>query len=256
MFGNVRRNTGDTTWANFNAKTGLFQIGPKADRQEFDALQNMYVRRVMITESPNYDDKTKMDKQVAISFRDEAGQQAVVKFSLGFLTVKALGLLNAADLSKPISLAGGAFAEGSEDKDLQTGEIKIRDKAQPFLVGYQGDVKLKAKFSDDPEFKVPKVDVLEVKNGRGDVISKVRDTSARDDFILAFANDLAAKITAAAPQQPAPDPTKKPAAAPAPDHSDVAAEEGASLSPADLGQADGGAEDESAWREDAPAPTA
>lgn len=251
MFGNVNRSNGETTWANFNAKTGLFQIGPKANRKEFEALQDVFVRRVMITENQNFDDKTKMDKVIAISFRDAAGGNAVAKFSLGQFAIKVLGLLNAADLSKPISLVGGSFAEGTEDKDLATGDIKIREKAQPFLVGYQGDTKLQAKFSDDPQFKIPKVDLIEVKHPTtGKILDTVRDTTARDEFILAFAPEIHAKVLAATTQQPAPDPSKKPA--PTPDRSDVPVEDGASLSPADIGQADGGADDEEAWRESAP----
>jgi hypothetical protein len=252
MFGNVRRNGGETTFANFNAKTGLFQIGNKANRQTFDALTDVYLRRIVIKENPNFDDKTKMDKQIGLSFRNAAGENALVTFSLTQFAVKALGLVNAADLTKPMSLAGGAFPKGSENKNLETGEITIREEDQPFLVGYQGDTKLKAKFSDDPEFKIPKVEVIEVKNGRGEVINKVRDTTNRDDFILAFATELAAKINVAAQQQPAPDPTKKPAAAPAPEPTDAAGEDAPGLNARDFAAEDGGEADENAWREDAP----
>lgn len=246
-FGSVRRNNGSTIWANFNAKTGLFQIGNKDNRVEHEALQNVLVRRVMIMENPNYDDKSVMDKLVAISARMEDGNDAVVKFSLTHFAVKVLGLLRSADLSQPIDLVGGSFAEGTIDKNQQTGEEKVREEAQPFLVGYQNGEKLKATFSDDPEFKIPKVEVIEVNNpSTGVLISKVKDPTLRNEFILNFAKEMAIKVEAAAKSHPniaPPSNTERPA----PDHTD--ADDESALSHADiLGEADAGASDADQFR--------
>jgi hypothetical protein len=245
MFGNKPRGNHETTWVNFNGKVGAFQIGSKKANtlESFNTMEDALVRRVMIRETPNYKDKTKMDKLISISFRSSEGKDAVVNFALSQFAVKVLGLINAADLSKPITLGTGVFAAGTEDKDLTTGETRIREEDQAFLVGYQNGEKLKAKFSDDPEFKIPKVDVIEVKHPvTGDPLDSVRDTRARDEFILTFAKEVNDKVAAVLKNQPAPKP-----ATPAPDAGDGVREEGPTLSPADF--ADGGEADEHAFAE-------
>jgi hypothetical protein len=262
MFGRVSKNNGESTYATFNAKSGLFVInhaqpdsaglfrkhiaegsGRVSYKEEHEAIQDVIVRRVMISQEPNYDDKSIMDNKIKISVRDQNGKDALVTFSMGQFAVKVLGLLRAADLSKPLSLIGGSFAVGSEKTDLATGAKTIREKAEPFLYGTQNGEKLKASFSADPEFRIPKVEKIEVKNGAGAVLQVVNDPSKRDAFTLELAAEVKAKVESASSKQPniAPAPVKAAVAGPSDDDAGES-----SLSVNDI-VGDGGAADEEAF---------
>lgn len=240
MFGRVSSGSGNTTFADFNAKTGLFTITHKqqnADgtlrehvsankkvsyKEEHEALLDVLVRRLMVREESDYNDPSKMNKKLWLSVRFQNGQDAIVKFSMGQFALKMLGLLNAADLTKPISLVGGAFAAGTEKTDLNTGEKTVRKDPEPFLYGAQDGVKLKAKFSDDADFKIPKVEKIEVKNPTtGIVLSTVNDPTKRDAFALELAAEMINKVSAATGTQPKINPATAPAPTPDADHTDV-----------------------------------
>jgi hypothetical protein len=262
MFGRVSKGSNNTTYAVFNSKTGLFTInhnqqnaensfrehtattGRVSYKEEHEALMDVMVRRVLIAEEPNFDDKSKMDKKIKVSVRSQDGNDALITFPMGQFAVKVLGLLRAADLTKPISLIGGAFEKGTKKTNLGTGEETIRDKAESFLYGVQDGVKLKASFSDDPAFRIPKVEKVEVKNAAGKVLSTVNDPTNRDTFTLALAEEVKAKVEAAAKGQPNIAPAAAKPAVP-----DASAEDHGLSSNDVLG--DGGAADEAAFA-DAP----
>lgn len=255
MFGRINGNQhNDTIWANYNGKKGLFTIDHKEQnseqsyrkhvtaggrtvfKEEFPDLISAFVRRVMVREEPSYDDKNKMEKKIAISFRSPEGKDAVVKFSMGSSALQVLGALNAADLTKPVTLKSFFFAAGEKAKDKDGNEV-IREKDEVRLVGYQGDEKLVNKYNDDPDVKVPKAEVIEVRNPTTQaVIQTVKDFTLQQNFTVDLANALAEKVKAASSSQPAPAPASAaaaPAAAAAREEA-VGATEDPSLNAADI----------------------
>lgn len=255
MFGNMSAGRGNSTFANFNAKTGLFTIDHNAQspdnayrehtttngrlvyKEEHEAMLDVLARKVTIREETDYNDKSKKVPKLWVHVRGQEGRDAIVKFTIGQFAVKILGLLNNADLSQPLTLRGVMFAKGTKKVDRDTGAESVREDNEVFLVGYQGGEKLAAKFSDDPNFRIPKVDIIEAKNGKGEVIGRVSDPTSRDEWCLKFAQEVAAKVEAALKAQPNIAPEK-----PASDLSKV--DDNDVLSPADLDMsADGGTSD-------------
>lgn len=258
MFGRVNRSSGDTTWVNFNGKTGLFTIDHNAQnaegtyrehktttgrtvfKEEYPDMISAYVRRVMIREEDSYNKPGEKEHKIAVSLRSPDGKDAVVKFGLGSSALQVLGAINAADLSKPITLKCYFFEKGSKGKDKEGNEV-VRDKDEVRLVGYQGDEKLKNEYGGD----IPKAEKIEVKNASGKVIDTAYDFSAQQEFTLALARAVDEKAKEAAKAHPAP---TAPSATPAP--AAVKDEHDPALSASDiLGTDDGGAADAAAFAE-------
>lgn len=255
MFGRVSQGNNNTTFANFNAKSGLFTIDHKEQnaeksyrehktdsgrtvfKEEHEALIEVNVRRILLKKEQDYNDKTKEVTKVWLSVRDQKGDDAVVKFSMGSFALKMLALVNAADLSQPITFRGGAFEAGTKKKDMITGAETVRENPEPFLIASQGGEKLKPVYNEDPAFKIPKVEKIEVKNPQtGAVLQTVSDPTNRDNYILELAGKVITKVDAARGSQPAP--------APAPAATGVQpTDDDAGIDPADI-LGDGGTSDE------------
>jgi hypothetical protein len=209
---------------------------------------------LLIKEQPSYEDKNKMEKKIMVSVRSGDGKDALVTFSMGSFAVKVLGLLRAADLTQPVSFVGGAFDVGTK-KTLADGTETVREQPEAFLYGVQNGEKLKATFSDDPNFKIPKVDKIDVKNPvTQEVIQTVSDPTARNNFALELAKEIIVKVDAAAKGQPSIAPAPATAPLPHPEQGDV---EGAQLTGNDLGltgmEEDGGTSDAEQFGSHAPA---
>lgn len=261
MFGRINGNAnGATTFVNYNGKTGLFTIdhnsqnaegtfrehqtttGRKVYKEEYPDMISAFVRRVLIKEEDVYQKPGEKEHKIWVSLRSPDGKDALVKFSMGSSALQVLGALNAADLSKPITLKSFFFAAGTKGRDPKTGEEVVRPKDDVRLVGYQGDQKLTNKYGEG-EVVIPKIEKIEVKHPTtGKVISTVNDFTAQHEFTLELARAVAAKAAGATGTQPAP---VAPQAQPAPA---ATLEEDSSLSASDiLGEEDAGASDAAAF---------
>lgn len=238
MLGQTTRGGSDdnTIWLQLNAKTGHFvhdlpridtgEKGPdgkpKFDypKESFTEIKDSRVARIRVTEKENIENPAKMDKIVNVSLVGADGTKAVVRATLNDLTMKMLGLLYAADLTKPLTLNLGAFEAGTEDRKKNPatgkydGEVRVRKTAEPWLTATQGGTKIRAKFTDDGSLP-PRVDNLQIPDplNPGHFLEKtMRDTRRRDAFIL----ELAAKVDVAAgnANKSTPAPTAAPAPAP------------------------------------------
>lgn len=260
MFGRINGNAnGATTFVNYNGKTGLFTIdhnsqnaegtlrehktttGRTVYKEEYPDMISAFVRRVLIREEDVYQKPGEKEHKISVSLRSPDGKDALVKFSMGSSALQVLGALNAADLTKPITLKSFFFAVGTKGKDKDGNEV-VRQKDEVRLVGYQGDQKLTNKYGEG-EVVIPKIEKIEVKHPTtGKVISTVNDFTAQHEFTLALARAVAAKAAGATGTQPAPvAPQSQPAPA-------ATAEEDTSLSASDiLGEEDAGASDAAAF---------
>lgn len=259
MFGRINGNSnGNTTWVNYNGKTGLFTIdhreqnaegsyrehltttGRKVYKEEYPDMISAFVRRVIVKEEEVYQQQGVFENKILVSLRSPDGKDAVVKFSMGSSALQVLGAINAADLTQPITLKSYVFPAGSKGKDKDGNEV-IRQKDEVRLVGYQGEQKLANKYGEG-EVQIPRVEKIEVTNPAGKVISTVNDFSAQHEFTLELARAVDAKVKAASGAQPAP---VAPQAQPAPA---ARLDEDTSLNVADiLGEEDGGAADANAF---------
>lgn len=259
MFGRINGNANHaTTFVNYNGKTGLFTIdhnsqneagtlrehltttGRKVYKEEYPDMISAFVRRVLIKEEDVYQKPGEKENKILVSLRSPDGKDAVIKFSMGSGALQVLGALNAADLTKPVTLKNFFFAAGTKGKDKEGNEV-VRQKDEVRLVGYQGDQKLTNKYGEG-EVQIPKIDKIEVKNPQGKVISTVNDFTAQHEFTLNLAREVNAKVIAASGNQPAP---VAPQAEPAPA---AKADEDTALSAQDiLGEEDGGLGDAAAF---------
>jgi hypothetical protein len=261
MFGRINGNANHaTTFVNYNGKTGLFTIdhnaqnaertlrehltstGRKVYKEEYPDMISAFVRRVLIKEEDVYQKPGEKEHKILVSLRSPDGKDAVVKFSMGSGALQVLGALNAADLTKPVTLKNFFFAAGTKGKDKEGNEV-IREKDEVRLVGYQGDQKLTNKYGEGENVVIPKGEKIEVKHPvTQKVISVVNDFSAQHEFTLNLAREVNAKAMAASGAQPAP---VAPQAEPAPA---AKADEDAALSATDiLGEDDGGVSDAAAF---------
>jgi hypothetical protein len=260
MFGRINGNAnGATTFVNYNGKTGLFTIdhnsqnaegsyrehktttGRTVFKEEYPDMISAFVRRVLIKEEDVYQKPGEKENKIWVSLRSPDGKDALVKFSMGSSALQVLGALNAADLSKPITLKSFFFAAGTKGKDKEGNEV-VRQKDDVRLVGYQGDQKLTNKYGEG-EVIIPKIEKIEVKHPTTQkVISTVNDFTAQHEFTLELARAVAAKAAAATGTQPAPV-APQAQAAPA-----ATVDEDSSLSASDiLGEDDAGASDAEAF---------
>lgn len=260
MFGRINGNAnGTTTWVNYNGKNGMFTIDHKAQnaegtlrehktttgrtvfKEEYPDVISAFVRRVMIKEEDVYQKPGEKENKILVSLRSPDGKDAVVKFSMGSSALQVLGAINAADLSKPITLKSYLFAAGTKGKDKDQNEV-IRQKDEVRLVGYQGDQKLTNKYGEG-EVVIPKIDKIEVKHPvSGKLLETVNDFTAQHDFTLALARAIDDKVKSAAGSHPAPvAPQSQPAPA-------AQQDDDQSLSASDiLGEDDGGLGDAAAF---------
>jgi hypothetical protein len=230
--------TGATIWATLNAKTGGFIIpGPKgedgkATKDRNEVLGPVFLARIFKQEQEKYQQPGVMETLVCASFRDAQGNQAVIKMTNTPLGLKLLGHLNAADLTKPVTMQAGAFEAGTEGyrKNPATGAYDVpykRTEDEAFITLTQkdaegNDVKIAAKYSDDANWAYPKAEPVLKADGTPVLVNgkPLKDHSKREAFMMAFADTLAAKVAEAVKVQP------KPGSTPsiAPDASDAPTE--------------------------------
>lgn len=218
--GNSNNNRAPAIFVQLNAKLGAFVTTDKVpgeggalvnQKTQHTELSNVFVRGVKIMDNKNFDNPDQIDKVIGVRLRDATdGQEYVLKANPSALTSRLLGLINAADLSQPITLQVGAFAAGTK-KTLQDKSTVVRQAAEPFLIAAQNGQKVFAKWSDDPAFVLPKTVEEEVKIGGK--MKKVKDSSARDEWMIGYASELDNKVAAKVGEQNAPQ--AKMAAAPA-----------------------------------------
>lgn len=273
MFGHIPRKT-NSTWLSFNSRTGLFTIdhteqnadgtyrehvntkGRTVYKEEYP-LVHAYVRRVMIREEPKFDKPTEKEQKIAISLRGADGRDAVVKFSLGASALQALGAINGADLSQPVTLRAYFFEQGSKGRDKDGNEV-VRAKDEVRLVGYQGDDKITNVYGPEG-VEIPKIEKIEVRDPMDatKILTTVNNPTKFRNFVLDLAKTVNTKVEAAAKNHPAPVPAPKESQpAPAAHRADATVEsttpaaDGSAdpeLSPADLMMDDGGAADAEAF---------
>jgi len=223
-------------YVQFNNKTGLFETGSKKQNtlQSFDTITSAFVQGVTVREKQAYNQPAgTMEKYISVKLKSATdGSSAFVNFNMGTLTTRMLGILIAADLTKPIQLRGGSFEAGTT-KEV-SGQQVVRDSAESFLVAHQNDQKIKPWFSDDPNFQFPKTKFTVEVAGE---MTEVKNFKARDAYILELAAIAGKNAAAAVTQQP--HIQVRPTPAPAP--TDAAPAEGASddgLNPEDFGGID------------------
>lgn len=259
MFGRINGSAnGNTTYVNYNGKSGLFTMEHRAQnaegtfrehktttgrtvyKEEYPDMISAFVRRVLVKEEEVYQQPGVMEHKILVSLRSPDGKDALVKFSMGSSALQVLGAINAADLSQPITLKSYLFAAGTKGKDKDGNDVE-RKKDEVRLVGYQGDAKLTNKYGEG-DVVIPKIEKVEVKNAQGKVISTVNDFTAQHEFTLGLARAIDVKVKAASGLQPA---SVAPQSPPAPA---ATADEDQALSATDiLGEDDGGAADAAAF---------
>lgn len=229
MLGQSTRGSGsdNTTWLRLNAKTGeLIQDLPKVAKKNPDGsdgfdypkasytkVEDARVKRVFVSEKENFEDKNKKDKFVNVSLVGVDGTQVVITAGLNDMSVKLLGLVNAAELGAPVTLNLGAFEKDSEGmrKDPATGQYTVpykRAVAEPWLTMSQNGQKLKAEFGLPAGQFPPKVDKIIVMDPTNPTVplegvKPVMNPKARNAFVVDLATKVAAKVAEAAKSHPA-----------------------------------------------------
>lgn len=185
MFSNGS-NTVDV-FAKFNGKEGLFQTGSesKGNKMTFSQVRDVTITKID-THQTEYEGKAKTDLRLFV--RDGKGETACISFNVASgSTARLVGLLNAADLSKPLGLSGQIQKAGTSFTAADGSNVTL-ESDQVSCSLFQGDSYLKLE-----KGTVPKV--VMVKVGSKDV----SDTSARDDYVAHGIASLVEKMKGVKP---------------------------------------------------------